>query len=684
LSRAFPSWNRSILTKIYLCNSCSYHEIHGGQGVKLESRQGDFAEWHRRRAGEPPFLEGEVVGFDSQGRLSRRTTGARMLGIISRSAVVEGSAPLQGDRASYDTVAYAGLVPVRTVKGQERGRKGAAAACEASPCVSMLGVRAGDILIPSGRNDGLAVAVPAASGGSRQWSTISRVATILESDETPWGQQHETVRMVSGVVIPPTETVKKRPAQKVMWCFMTGIVVIVSILVFVQTVMWGRLSALDGDGDDSASGFAFPLCTEVDVGNCSCNAGNFGGPGKGCTQCPQSSWSATGRDAIALTACTACPANASSSRHGMTSASYCGCDPGYSANLGTSANLGSVRCTPCPVNTWSMQYQPTCVACPAHSSTSGRVAQDLPGCTCDPGYYGGYNRWVAQRLEHFVIGGESGGPAAANCSNGTSCCVGFECCTKCPAGAAQISEANIRDAVRECLAASAAGDGICPHSRYGPISCWDVSKVTSFRELFHFPGAKLFNGDLSSWETKQVVDMTQAFHGCTALTESSGISAWNTSGLHRAGGIFEDCENFDADLGSWDVSEVISFNSAFRRAKTFTGKGLEQWNVRSLEDATAMFLAASVFNGEISGWRTPRLRQMAGMFRDAVYFNQDLDKWDVSGLIGEWDGTATGDGNGMWDVFRGATNFNGDISTWQVGHIQRFGSMFESARSFNR
>eukprot|EP01047_Picozoa_sp_COSAG01_P023879 COSAG01_NODE_1456_length_10254_cov_12.591630_5_plen_202_part_00 len=123
---------------MYLCNSCSYHELHGGQGVKLESRQGDFAEWHRRMAGEPPFLEGEVVGFDSQGRLSRRTAGARMLGIISRSAVVEGSAPPPGDRASYDTVAYAGLVPVRTVKGQGGGRKGAAAACEASPCVSML------------------------------------------------------------------------------------------------------------------------------------------------------------------------------------------------------------------------------------------------------------------------------------------------------------------------------------------------------------------------------------------------------------------------------------------------------------------------------------------------------------------------------------------------------------------
>eukprot|EP01047_Picozoa_sp_COSAG01_P019775 COSAG01_NODE_1110_length_11657_cov_5.360616_9_plen_165_part_00 len=30
MSRAFPSWKRSILTDIYLCHACSYHEIEDG------------------------------------------------------------------------------------------------------------------------------------------------------------------------------------------------------------------------------------------------------------------------------------------------------------------------------------------------------------------------------------------------------------------------------------------------------------------------------------------------------------------------------------------------------------------------------------------------------------------------------------------------------------------------------
>jgi hypothetical protein len=50
LSRAFPSWNRSILTEIYLCNSCSYHEIHGPPSCGL-AFCGDFSAPTRQPGG---------------------------------------------------------------------------------------------------------------------------------------------------------------------------------------------------------------------------------------------------------------------------------------------------------------------------------------------------------------------------------------------------------------------------------------------------------------------------------------------------------------------------------------------------------------------------------------------------------------------------------------------------------
>jgi hypothetical protein len=48
VSRAFPSWNRSILTEIYLCHACSYHEF-AGQPVG-EHGGGAAAGWGARRS----------------------------------------------------------------------------------------------------------------------------------------------------------------------------------------------------------------------------------------------------------------------------------------------------------------------------------------------------------------------------------------------------------------------------------------------------------------------------------------------------------------------------------------------------------------------------------------------------------------------------------------------------------
>jgi hypothetical protein len=42
---AFPSWKRSILTEIYLCHACSYHEIKDGNaraGRRLHRAAGNF------------------------------------------------------------------------------------------------------------------------------------------------------------------------------------------------------------------------------------------------------------------------------------------------------------------------------------------------------------------------------------------------------------------------------------------------------------------------------------------------------------------------------------------------------------------------------------------------------------------------------------------------------------------
>ena len=102
------------------------------------------AEWHRRAPAEPRFEVGTVVGISGDGLLSRNTTHAAMVAVVSRQAAVEGSCPGPGeDRAAFDSIAYVGRVPVAV-----RGRW-----------------RAGDRITPSGRNDGTAAAVAGADAG---------------------------------------------------------------------------------------------------------------------------------------------------------------------------------------------------------------------------------------------------------------------------------------------------------------------------------------------------------------------------------------------------------------------------------------------------------------------------------------------------------------------------------------
>lgn len=173
-----------------------------GKGVKLESGQGDFAEWHRKRKGEPPFEEGDVVGFDGRGQISRRTNGARMLGVVSRKAIVEGSAPLGAERADFDVVAYVGVVPVKVLRRTTD-------LCDRP---SQTGPRAGDVLIPSGRNDGTAICAPAQTPPQGS----SRVGVVLENtdwDDRTWLDY----QLVYVVVVAPADTIKPTNKPRRMW-----------------------------------------------------------------------------------------------------------------------------------------------------------------------------------------------------------------------------------------------------------------------------------------------------------------------------------------------------------------------------------------------------------------------------------------------------------------------------------
>jgi hypothetical protein len=148
-------------------------------GLVLNSVGGDVAEYHEVAEGEPPLQEGDVVGV-VHGLLSLRAAAtAPMLGVVTRKAMVSGSA--RGNRPSNgheeDTIAYIGRVPVRVVGA----------------------VRVGDKITASGRNDG--------TGRRANSPQQPIVGTVMSLGQPSIGGQPWAVEIV---VNPPSAASRRR------------------------------------------------------------------------------------------------------------------------------------------------------------------------------------------------------------------------------------------------------------------------------------------------------------------------------------------------------------------------------------------------------------------------------------------------------------------------------------------
>lgn len=104
-------------------------------GVTYESGAGDYAEWLERSKGVRDLLPGEVVGVKG-GKISLNTQDADHYMVVSTRPIVLGNMQAEGS-AQYEKIAFLGQVPVRVI-----GK-----------------VNIGDYLIPSGNNDGFAIAI---------------------------------------------------------------------------------------------------------------------------------------------------------------------------------------------------------------------------------------------------------------------------------------------------------------------------------------------------------------------------------------------------------------------------------------------------------------------------------------------------------------------------------------------
>ncbi len=146
-----PATSNNFITFL-LGNNTSVGAIqgNGSNSVELAGAGNDYAEYLPRLNVNETISAGDIVGV-SNGHITKVTTdGATQVMVVSSSPIVVGNDPGEQARAAYERVAFIGQVSVR-VRGS---------------------VRAGDLIVPSGANDGIGIAVAPEKISAAQFAQV--------------------------------------------------------------------------------------------------------------------------------------------------------------------------------------------------------------------------------------------------------------------------------------------------------------------------------------------------------------------------------------------------------------------------------------------------------------------------------------------------------------------------------
>ena len=166
-----------------------------------------------------------------------------------------------------------------------------------------------------------------------------------------------------------------------------------------------------------------------------------------------------------------------------------------------------------------------------------------------------------------------------------------------------------------------------------------------------FDGCTSFNcGDAAGvlgtkmrhWKVYGVTDMKSMFNNCRDFNQQidtnvqnagqpDEYTAWDVSTQNSFSRTFNGAENFNQDLGSWDVSSSTTFESMFAYSGFRnggvggTGVGLDSWDVSNATDFSSMFIRqySYGFNQYIGSWvfKPAASINVSSMFQDNYNFN---------------------------------------------------------------
>ncbi|MEI6680728.1 MAG: BspA family leucine-rich repeat surface protein, partial [Mariniphaga sp.] len=218
-----------------------------------------------------------------------------------------------------------------------------------------------------------------------------------------------------------------------------------------------------------------------------------------------------------------------------------------------------------------------------------------------------------------------------------------------------------------------------------------------------------------------VTNLSYAFFGDTSIN-TSNISSWDTSSVTDMSFMFTNATSFDQALNygatpttHWDTTNVLSMAGMFSGSIKFNnGSVASNWGTKTAKvtDMSYMFMGATSFNQNISGWSTAAVTTMAYMFfggtsgatvpifgtptifnDNGVSLNTVGAAWNVSAvrdfsyMFGNDSFINSALANSNWSIdtaqsvlmkgmFEMASIFNQNISGWNTSRVTDMSFMF--------
>lgn len=215
----------------------------------------------------------------------------------------------------------------------------------------------------------------------------------------------------------------------------------------------------------------------------------------------------------------------------------------------------------------------------------------------------------------------------------------------------------------------------CPNAEFGDVGTVEIDgEIKTFTKRTEAELRALIDNDQNDPEialtcTSGITIMNRLFF--LKQDFNLNISSWDVSNVINMSELFSNALSFNQPIGNWDVGNVINMNSMFDSAKSFN-QPLENWDVSNVISMESMFSNAEIFNESLNSWNTGSVKNTSFMFLNAFNFNQPLNNWDLSEVI-----------EMIW-MFRFAESFNQPLTNWDVSNVTNMSLMFQFASSYNQ